>query len=141
MSPSCIGLSSIYLNFKTQRIDSIDLCKSWEDKHLCTLGLIFSPNIILIKISYGSFYIIYCGTEVISATLNLYCGHNLVNWGHDLLNCGHNLVTCGHNLLTWGHDWLNCGHNLVTCGHNLLTWGHDLLNCGHNLVTCGHNLV
>ena len=36
---------------------------------------------------------IYGGTEVTSATLNLYCGHNLVT-------CGHNLVTCGHNLLT-----------------------------------------
>jgi hypothetical protein len=34
-----IGLSSIYLNFKNQRIDTIDLCKSLEDKDLCTLGL------------------------------------------------------------------------------------------------------
>ena len=43
---------------------------------------------------------IYGGTEVISATLNLYCGHNLVTCGHNLITCGHNLVTCGHDLLT-----------------------------------------
>ena len=63
-------------------------------------------------------FLTYGGTEVTSATLNLYCGHNLVNWGHNLITCGHNLVTCGHNLLTWGHDLLNCGHNLITCGHS-----------------------
>ena len=41
----------------------------------------------------------YGGTEVTSATLNLYCGHNLVTCGHNLVTCGHNLVTCCHNLV------------------------------------------
>jgi len=76
----------------------------------------------------------YGGTEVTSATLYLYCGHNLVN-------CGHNLLTWGHNLVNWGHNLLNCGHNLVNWGHNLLNGGHNLINCGHNLINCGHNLI
>jgi len=71
---------------------------------------------------------------VTSATLYLYCGHNLVN-------CGHNLLTWGHNLVNWGHNLLNCGHNLENCGHNLVTWGHNLLTLGLNLVNCGHNVV
>ena len=34
-----IGLGSIYINFKNQRIDTLEICKSLEDKDLCALGL------------------------------------------------------------------------------------------------------